>query len=185
MQEMELLNTILRSNPGISPETAMEMYKSYLIQFYKATDEIRRNFATMGNENVQNNIIDVKSVEEDPFKGYTKGMLKVKPSEAIREDKVACCICGTEFSSLTAKHIATHNGLDKIHYLKLCGYTQDQLLTCKKLIEERRAKTLQTKPWEKTERWQNKNNKPKDVDTQNSNKAKSKPKPTPNSTTES
>lgn len=183
MQEMELFNTIIKSNPGISPETALEMYKSYLTKFYKATDEIRRNFASMPDENTGNSIIDVKSIEEDPFKGYTKDKLVVKPSDAIGDEKVTCCICGMKFSSLTAKHIATHNGLDKIHYLKLCGYPQDQLLTCKKLIEERRAKTLETKPWEKTVRWQNKNKKSNNPDTQKSSKAK--PKSTTDITTES
>lgn len=174
MQEMELFNTIIKSNPGISPETALEMYKSYLTKFYKATDEIRRNFAAMPDENSSNSIIDVKPLEEDPFKGYTKDSLKVKPSDAIGEDKVSCCICGKEFSSLTAKHIAKHNGLDKIHYLKLCGYPQDQLLTCNKLIEERRAKTLQTKPWEQTERWKQSNNKPKVAEVKKTNKPKAK-----------
>ena len=74
--------------------------------------------------------------------GYTKRSLKVKPDEAIQDDAIYCCICGKACQTLTERHLASHNGLSREGYLKLCGYPAGQPLMSRKHLERMQANVL-------------------------------------------
>jgi predicted transcriptional regulator len=67
-------------------------------------------------------------VKESLTRGYTRRSLKVKPQNAITKDAIICCICGKSMNSINARHLASHNGLTKAGYLKLCDYPANQVL---------------------------------------------------------
>jgi predicted transcriptional regulator len=54
--------------------------------------------------------------------------LKVKPQDAVTKDSIACCICGKTMNTINARHLASHNGLTKEGYLKLCNYPAGKVL---------------------------------------------------------
>ena len=68
--------------------------------------------------------------------------LKVKPANAIQDDKIYCCICGKESLTLTERHLASHNGLTREGYIKLCGYEANQPLMAKKHLERMKANVI-------------------------------------------
>lgn len=152
MQEMELFNTILKSNPGITIDSAMEMYRSMLEKFYQVTNEVKYSFATSSQSLPHDNVIDVKPLIADFLCGYKKEDLKVKPENSIQNDFVYCCICGAKQKSLTMKHIAKHNNLTREGYLELCGFKPSQKLVCTSMIEKRREQINKNRIWEKTKK---------------------------------
>jgi predicted transcriptional regulator len=130
MEQLDLMTAIIESNPGINIEDAWKMYRELLTRVYALNSQLKLGeqdslpeaaCAEKGSE-------DAKTVKESLTKGYTKRSLKVKPQDAIKKDSIACCICGKSMTSINARHLASHNGLTKEGYLKLCGYPADQVL---------------------------------------------------------
>ncbi len=126
----ELLRMIMETNPGQSPAYVLEQYSTYL----KGLDNIHGCCCASGLQNLE----DVKASDEVKKEGkaslkcgFTKRNLKVKPEDAISNDKIFCCICGKEGQTLTARHLATHNGITVEGYKKLCGYPSTQPLMSK------------------------------------------------------
>lgn len=68
--------------------------------------------------------------QETPKKKYSRRDLKVKPAESITDKSIRCCLCGREFSSLTSRHLATHD-ITVEDYKKLCGFGPEQPLMSK------------------------------------------------------
>ena len=68
--------------------------------------------------------------QEAPKKKYSRRDLKVKPAESITDKSIRCCLCGREFSSLTSRHLATHD-ITVEDYKKLCGFDPEQALMSK------------------------------------------------------
>ena len=139
-ENMELLRMIMENNAGQSPAFILEQYA-----VYKAgLSEINAKYGTpaltaeaveaLANSSVAG--APVKVEKASPTAGYTKRHLKVKPSEAILEDKIICCICGKEGSTLTERHLATHNGLTRQGYIKLCGYEPDVKLMSREHLKK-------------------------------------------------
>ena len=130
-ENMELLRMIMENNAGQSPSFILKQYA-----IYKAgLTEINKKCGTqLTPENMEalaattDAVTAGKDAKSSPTVGYTKRSLKVNPAEAIQQDKVICCICGAERKTITSSHLATHNGLTREGYLKLCGYPADQKL---------------------------------------------------------
>lgn len=72
--------------------------------------------------------VTAPTTEEKAKKRFTKRDLKIKPSEAITEDFIRCCLCGKECQNLTSAHLMKTHGLTPEEYKKLCGYAPDCVL---------------------------------------------------------
>ncbi len=127
----ELLRMIMENNPGQNPAFVLEQYTLYLKGLTSIHGE---NFAPTGAcceasaECNTEEVVDAKQTKASLTCGYTKRDLKVKPKDAIKEDKITCCICGKEGQTITGRHLAHHNGITPEGYKKLCGYSADQPL---------------------------------------------------------
>jgi predicted transcriptional regulator len=130
MEEMELMTAIIASNPGISVEDAWKMYRELVTRVHALNSQLKIGEA----ESLADAASDGQSPEgakpakESLTKGYTRRSLKVKPQDASKKDSITCCICGKSLNSINARHLASHNGLTKEGYIKLCDYPKDQVL---------------------------------------------------------
>ncbi len=145
IDKTELLRMIMETNPGQNPAFILEQYNSYLKGLTTIHGE---NFAPAGALCGEGqDCAQEEKVEEKPTKasltcGYTKRKLMVKPEEAITRDKITCCICGKEGQTLTERHLATHNGLSREGYLKLCGYPATQALMSERHLARMKSNVL-------------------------------------------
>ena len=129
MEEMELLTAIIASNPGINVEDAWKMYRELVTRVYALNSQLKIGEPESLSEAAGDGHAEgSKSAKESLTKGYTRRSLKVKPQNAIAKDSITCCICGKSMNSINARHLASHNGLTKEGYLKLCDYPPDQVL---------------------------------------------------------
>ena len=149
INNMELLKMIMETHPEQPPAFILEQYA-----IYKAgLAEINTRLAS--GEQVGNVVESItvgetteaappaqKTEKESLTKGYTRRNLKVKPEEAIQDDKILCCICGKECQTLTEKHLTSHNGLTREGYLKLCGYEPGQALMSKAHLNKMKGNVL-------------------------------------------
>ncbi|MDR2696735.1 MAG: MucR family transcriptional regulator [Deltaproteobacteria bacterium] len=130
MEEMELLTAIIASNPGINVEDAWKMYRELVTRVYALNSQLKIGdpeslSEAAGDGQAQEGS---KNVKASLTRGFTRRSLKVKPQNAITKDSITCCICGKSMNSINARHLASHNGLTKEGYLKLCDYPANQVL---------------------------------------------------------
>lgn len=148
INNMELLKMIMETHPEQPPAFILEQYA-----IYKAgLAEINTRLASgeqvgdvVGAINVSEaaEAAPVQKTEKESLtRGYTRRNLKVKPEEAIQDDKIFCCICGKECQTLTEKHLVSHNGLTREGYLKLCGYESGQPLMSKAHLNKMKGNVL-------------------------------------------
>jgi predicted transcriptional regulator len=130
MEEKRLMTAIVASNPGINVEDAWKVYRELVTRVHTLNSQLK--FGEPGSliENADSGQGSEapKAAKGHLTKGYTRRSLKVKPQDAIKKDAITCCICGKSMTSINARHLASHNGLTKDGYLKLCGYPADQVL---------------------------------------------------------
>ncbi len=150
IDKTELLRMIMETNPGQPPNVILEQYSLYL----KGINDIHGGnchnsgaLASMTSacptESQEENIEPAtKEAKPSLTCGFTKRKLKVKPADAIKEDKIICCICGKEGQTLTERHLITHNGLTREGYIKLCGYPKDQALMSEKHLNRMKANVM-------------------------------------------
>jgi len=144
LMELDLLKAIIASNPGINVEDAWKMYRELVTRVHALNSQLKVGEAgslpesPCGGQSPE----DAKPVKESLTKGYTRRSLKVKPQDAIQKDTIACCICGKIMSSINARHLASHNGLTKEGYLKLCGYPADQALMSLNHLSKMKAQVV-------------------------------------------
>ena len=131
MEQLELMTAIIESNPGINVEDAWKMYRELITRVYALNSQLKIGEPeslppeAAGDGQTPEG---AKTVKASLTKGYTRRSLKVKPQDAIKKDSILCCICGKSMNSINARHLASHNGLTKEGYLKLCDYPADQVL---------------------------------------------------------
>ena len=130
MEELELMTAIIASNPGINIEDAWKMYRELVTRVHTLNSQLKvgepesLSEAPSDGQSPEGS----KTVKESLTRGYTRRSLKVKPQDTITKDSISCCICGKSMNSINARHLASHNGLTKEGYLKLCDYPADQAL---------------------------------------------------------
>jgi predicted transcriptional regulator len=130
MEQLELMTAIIESNPGINVEDAWKMYRELVTRVHALNSQLK-----LGEpESLPETAGDgqgpegAKAAKGPLTRGYTRRSLKVKPQDAIKKDSITCCICGKSMNSINARHLASHNGLTKEGYLKLCDYPANQVL---------------------------------------------------------
>ncbi len=130
MEELELMTAIIESNPGINIEDAWKMYRELVTRVHNLNSQLKVGDRELPLETEAETPAaeQAKAVKESLTRGYTRRHLKVKPQDALKKEHISCCICGKEMSSINARHLASHNGLTKEGYLKLCDYPADQAL---------------------------------------------------------
>ena len=130
MEELELMTAIIESNPGINVEDAWKMYRELVTRVHALNSQLKLGETESSPEGISagQSPEGAKAVKESLTRGYTRRSLKVKPQDAIKKDSITCCICGKNMNSINARHLASHNGLTKEGYLKLCDYPADQVL---------------------------------------------------------
>jgi len=128
--ELDLLKTIIASNPGIGVEDAWKMYRELVTRVHALNSQLKIGESGILPKAVSDGQSpeETQAVKESLTRGYARRNLKVKPQDAIQKDAITCCICGKSMNSINARHLASHNGLTKEGYLKLCGYPADQTL---------------------------------------------------------
>ena len=144
MEELELMTAILGSNPGINVEDAWKMYRELVTRVHALNSQLRVGEPVSLSGSASDGQVpeDAKPAKESLTKGYTRRSLKVKPQDAIKKDSISCCICGKSMSSINARHLASHNGLTKEGYLKLCGYPADQALMSQNHLSKMKAQVV-------------------------------------------
>ena len=118
----ELLRMIMENNPGQPAAYILEQYAVYLkgLAEISGVGVVTSPMPEVADLLTQSeSIASPKSERENLTRGYTKRNLKVKPDDAILDDKILCCVCGKECQTLTERHLATHNGLTREGYIKL------------------------------------------------------------------
>ncbi len=142
----ELLRMIMETNPGQSPAYVLEQYTVYLKGLSNIHGETLAPQGSLCEENkdctTQEEKTDEKVAKPSLTCGYTKRSLVVNPKEAIKSDEILCCLCGKSCQVLTERHIATHNGLSREGYLKLCSYPADQNLMSEKHLTRMKANVV-------------------------------------------
>jgi predicted transcriptional regulator len=131
MEELELMTAIIESNPGINVEDAWKMYRELITRVYALNSQLKvGELEALLPEAASDAHVPegAKAAKESLTKGYTRRSLKVKPQDAIKKESITCCICGKSMNSINARHLASHNGLTKEGYLKLCDYPGNQVL---------------------------------------------------------
>ena len=144
MEQLDLMKVIIASNPGINVEDAWKMYRELVTRIHTLDSQLRAGDAGAQAETVSDEKVldDAKPVKESLTRGYTRRGLKVKPQDAIKKDTIACCICGKTMVSINTRHLASHNGLTKEGYLKLCGYPADQSLMSLNHLSKMKAQVV-------------------------------------------
>lgn len=148
IDNMELLRMIMENNPGQPASFILEQYAVYKAGLteingrFSAGAAITEVTEALAQAELQESGQSAKAEKESLTRGYTKRSLKVKPGDAIQDDKIMCCVCGKECQTLTERHLASHNGLTRAGYLKLCGYASDQPLMSKNHLAKMKANVL-------------------------------------------
>jgi len=144
MEELELLTAIIASNPGINAEDAWKMYRELVIRVHALNSQLKLGGAAALPDAVSQDQAaePAKPEKESLTKGYSRRSLKVKPQDAIQKDAILCCICGKSMNSINARHLASHNGLTKEGYLKLCGYPANQALMSLNHLKKMQAQVV-------------------------------------------
>jgi len=130
MEELEFMTAIIESNPGINVEDAWKMYRELVTRVYTLHSQLKLGDPESLPDAPGNGQVTkaAKPVRESLTRGFTRRSLKVKPQDAIKKDSITCCICGKSMSAINTRHLASHNGLTKEGYVKLCGYPANQVL---------------------------------------------------------
>ena len=130
MEELELMTAIIESNPGINVEDAWKMYRELVTRVHALNSQLKLGEPESSPDVLSGGQVPEgpKPVKESLTRGFTRRSLKVKPQDAIKKDSITCCICGKSMNSINARHLASHNGLTKEGYLKLCDYPAGQVL---------------------------------------------------------
>jgi predicted transcriptional regulator len=130
MEELELMKAIIESNPGINIEDAWKVYSELVTRVHNLNSRLKTGEgAQQAESGAEARATEAaKSGTESITRGYTRRHLKVKPQDAVAKDYIACCICGKTMNTINARHLASHNGLTKEGYLKLCDYPADKVL---------------------------------------------------------
>jgi len=130
MEELELMTAIIESNPGINVEDAWKMYRELVTRVHTLNSQLKLGDPESSPDAPGDGQVPegAKAAKESLTKGFTRRSLKAKPQDAIKKDSITCCICGKSMSSINARHLASHNGLTKEGYLKLCDYPANQVL---------------------------------------------------------
>lgn len=145
MERLELLRMIMENNPGHPVAFILEQYAAYMIGLANIDSTF---IAPNSVLDVQDTALQTVAVQTGKDKkpsltcGYTKRHLKLNPADAVMADKIICCLCGKECKTITARHLATHNGLTREGYIKLCGYDKDQPLMALDHLARMKANVL-------------------------------------------
>ena len=148
IDNMELLRMIMENNPGQPATFILEQYAVYkagLMEIngrFVAGAPMAELVEAAAQAEQQETMQAPKAEKESLTRGYTKRSLKVKPADAIHDDKIICCICGKECQTLTERHLASHNGLTREGYLKLCGYAPTQSLMSNNHLQRMRNNVI-------------------------------------------
>ena len=143
MEELELMTAIIKSNPGIGIDDAWKMYRELVTRVHALNSQLKvGELGSLPESAVEGQAGEGKPEKESLTRGYTRRSLKVKPPDAIQKDTIACCICGKSMSSINARHLASHNGLTKEGYLKLCGYPAEQALMSQNHLAKMKAQVV-------------------------------------------
>ncbi len=153
IDKTELLRMIMQNNQGQSPKFVLEQYNIYL----KGLEDVHAgtfiNATPMSTEQTETTETQpVKETKASLTCGFTKRNLKIKPEDAIRDDNILCCICGKECKTLTEKHLATHNGITREGYIKLCGYPAKQPLMSKNHLARMKNNVLKAQQARKSKK---------------------------------
>lgn len=148
IDNMELLRMIMENNPGQPASFVLDQYAVYKAGLteingrFSAGTQTSEVVDVLAQSGVQESVQTPKKEKESLTRGYTKRSLKVKPADAILDDKIFCCVCGKECQTLTERHLASHDGLSREGYLKLCGYAADQALMSRNHLAKMKANVL-------------------------------------------
>ena len=144
MEELEMMKAIIASNPGINVEDAWKMYRELVTRVHALNSQLKVGETVASPDSAsQEQVAEASKPEKESLtKGFSRRSFKVKPQDAIKKDAILCCICGKSMNSINARHLASHNGLTKEGYLKLCGYPADQVLMSRDHLKKMQAQVV-------------------------------------------
>ena len=118
---IEIASEIVQAQVSVTSMTAADIASS-----------LRQVFNTL--HELQN--AEIGGIELSPTTAEEAAELKLTPQDSIKDDKVICLECGSEFKQLTKKHLAVH-GMNGIEYRKKYGFTMKTPLAARSVIKLR------------------------------------------------
>ena len=180
MSEVDILRVILEANPGLSIDDALKLTDKAIKSLSKTKADIAK-----GNTEASDDVVSPIDNKQQKHQ-YTQADFKFNPMQALQGDKATCVLCGKKFDVISKTHLWVSHGITPDQYRNLCGYSPTQNLMTESYRQQRADKLKESKPWEKTDRWKDKQARKaavkeaaaKDVD-EIDNDDKSTPKETP------
>jgi hypothetical protein len=147
MSEVDILKVILEANPGLSIDDALKLTDKAIKSLSKTKADIAKG--NTGASDDSNGPVDKKTSGH----GYTQADFKFNPMQALQGEKATCCLCGKKFDLISKTHLWVSHGITPEEYRNLCGYSPTQSLMTEGYRQQRADKLKESKPWEKTDRW--------------------------------
>lgn len=128
LDDKDLFNAIFARFNDKPIEFVMEQYE----KAKRLNHDIEKRLgdaSTAAGQNENNKQSPTEEAEKKSVgvRKYTRRDLVQKPSEAVSDRSIICCLCGARRQNLTRRHLATH-GISVEDYKKLCGYDPDMPL---------------------------------------------------------
>lgn len=150
MSEVDILKVILEANPGLSIDDALKLTDKAIKSLSKTKADIAK-----GNTGASDDVVSPTDNKQQKHQ-YTQADFKFNPMQALQGDKATCVLCGKKFDVISKTHLWVSHGITPDQYRNLCGYSPTQNLMTESYRQQRADKLKESKPWEKTDRWKDK-----------------------------
>ena len=150
--ETDILKIILNANPSLPFEDALKLTDKAIKSLSKTKLDIAMGTTTTRASDGGDDPADSKQQKHQ----YTQADFKFNPVQALQGDKATCVLCGKKFDVISKTHLSVSHGITPEQYRNLCGYSPAQSLMTESYRQQRADKLKESKPWEKTDRWQEK-----------------------------
>ena len=178
--DVSIIRAIMELHPALAIDDQIHLATKVMKGLAKAKADI-----AMGNTVVRDDDGGPADNKQQKHQ-YTQADFKFNPMQALQGDKATCVLCGKKFDVISKTHLWVSHGITPDQYRNLCGYSPTQNLMTESYRQQRADKLKESKPWEKTDRWKDKQARKaavkeaaaKDVD-EIDNDDKSTPKETP------
>lgn len=136
MSDNSLLMSILDTNPGIGPDSALSILEKLLMGQARIKNTV---LLSGGKENGNSGNTSIGTQQNNAI-----SPVGINPKKAIQQDSVICCECGKSMKMLGDAHLAKH-GLNKKTYLEKYGYPSDTALIAISLSDKRKESAKKNK----------------------------------------
>jgi predicted transcriptional regulator len=148
--DVSIIRAIMELHPALAIDDQIHLATKVMKGLAKAKADI-----AMGNTVVRDDAVSPTDNKQQKHQ-YTQADFKFNPMQALQGDKATCVLCGKKFDVISKTHLWVSHGITPEEYRNLCGYPPEQNLMTEGYRQQRGDKLRESKVWEKTKRWQDK-----------------------------